>query len=93
MDGDILQSGETSLTQPFGNSGLEEKSANNFMSLQVQYPSASHGYSLEILTQPEEQHRARYLTEGSRGAVKDHSQQSFPKIQVILYWLYIHVNT
>lgn len=27
-------------------------------------------YKLEILKQPEEQHRARYLSEGSRGAIK-----------------------
>ena len=37
---------------------------------------------LEILRQPERQHRARYQTEGSRGAVKDRSQNMFPTVQL-----------
>lgn len=35
-----------------------------------------------MLVQPETQHRARYLTEGSRGSVKDRTQQGFPTIKV-----------
>ena len=35
-----------------------------------------------ILKQPEKQHRARYHTEGSRGAVKDRGQNSFPTLQL-----------
>ncbi|XP_061738609.1 nuclear factor of activated T-cells 5 isoform X2 [Nerophis ophidion] len=50
--------------------------------LSVQYPSKSEGKELKILIQPESQHRARYLTEGSRGSVKDRSQQSFPTIKL-----------
>jgi len=50
--------------------------------LQGYFPSSTNGYSLEILAHPEEQHRARYLTEGSRGPVKDRTQQGFPQIQV-----------
>ena len=38
--------------------------------------------SLSISKQPERQHRARYQTEGSRGAVKDRSQHGFPTIQL-----------
>ncbi|XP_069491624.1 nuclear factor of activated T-cells 5 isoform X2 [Ambystoma mexicanum] len=47
-----------------------------------QYPSKSDGKELKIVVQPETQHRARYLTEGSRGSVKDRTQQSFPTIKL-----------
>lgn len=39
-------------------------------------------YQLQILTQPEPQHRARYQTEGSRGAVKDKSGNGFPVVKL-----------
>ena len=39
-------------------------------------------YELKILEQPEQQHRARYLTEGSRGAIKDKSQEGHPVVKV-----------
>ena len=45
------------------------------------FPAQSGPYELCILVQPEQQHRARYQTEGSRGAIKDQSQASFPKVQ------------
>ena len=35
-----------------------------------------------VLKQPEKQHRAKYHTEGSRGTVKDRSQNSFPTLQL-----------
>ncbi|KAM9460719.1 nuclear factor of activated T-cells 5 isoform 2-T2 [Clarias gariepinus] len=47
-----------------------------------QYPQKSEGKELKILVQPESQHRARYLTEGSRGSVKDRTQQGFPTVKV-----------
>nr|XP_056718395.1 nuclear factor of activated T-cells 5 [Euleptes europaea] len=47
-----------------------------------QYPSKSEGKELKILVQPETQHRARYLTEGSRGSVKDRTQQGFPTVKL-----------
>lgn len=50
--------------------------------LSVQYPAKSEGKELKILVQPETQHRARYLTEGSRGSVKDRSQQGFPTVKL-----------
>jgi len=48
------------------------------------YPSKSRNgkYELKILQQPEEQHRARYLTEGSRGAIKDKSGTGHPVIKL-----------
>jgi hypothetical protein len=39
-------------------------------------------FQLQILTQPEQQHRARYQTEGSRGAVKDKSGNGFPVVKL-----------
>ncbi|XP_060110525.1 nuclear factor of activated T-cells 5 isoform X2 [Heteronotia binoei] len=47
-----------------------------------QYPTKSEGKELKILVQPETQHRARYLTEGSRGSVKDGTQQGFPTVKL-----------
>lgn len=40
---------------------------------------------LQILCQPETQHRARYQTEGSRGAVKDNSGNGFPTVKLVGY--------
>ncbi|XP_046398009.1 uncharacterized protein LOC124164851 isoform X2 [Ischnura elegans] len=40
---------------------------------------------LLILAQPESQHRARYQTEGSRGAVKDRSGNGFPIVKLVGY--------
>lgn len=53
--------------------------------LHRQYPRKSGSYELHIVTQPEPQHRARYLTEGSRGPVKDATQTGFPKVQLLGY--------
>ncbi|XP_060770702.1 nuclear factor of activated T-cells 5a isoform X2 [Neoarius graeffei] len=50
--------------------------------LTTQYPQKSEGKELKILVQPETQHRARYLTEGSRGSVKDRTQQGFPTVKL-----------
>lgn len=52
--------------------------------LSMQFPQKSEGKELKILVQPETQHRARYLTEGSRGSVKDRTQQGFPTVKVIV---------
>lgn len=51
-------------------------------SLKACYPSKVDVTELKILAQPETQHRARYQTEGSRGAIKDESQQGYPIIKV-----------
>ncbi|XP_034032578.1 nuclear factor of activated T-cells 5-like isoform X2 [Thalassophryne amazonica] len=50
--------------------------------LSCQFPQRIDGKELKILVQPETQHRARYLTEGSRGSVKDATQQGFPTIKL-----------
>ncbi|KAJ8926976.1 hypothetical protein NQ314_020601 [Rhamnusium bicolor] len=42
--------------------------------------------SLMIVKQPEQQHRARYQTEGSRGAVKDREGNGFPIVQLNGYY-------
>ncbi|OQR72582.1 hypothetical protein BIW11_03745, partial [Tropilaelaps mercedesae] len=51
--------------------------------LYTAYPSKlKGGLELRITVQPEEQHRARYLTEGSRGAVKDRTGNGFPTVKL-----------
>lgn len=54
---------------------------------QSQLPCATRDgkIQLQILTQPEQQHRARYQTEGSRGAVKDRSGNGFPVVRLVGY--------
>ena len=52
-------------------------------SLKGYFTSKLDDMELKIVEQPEAQHRARYQTEGSRGAIKDASQQGFPVIKVI----------
>ncbi|XP_064610407.1 GATA zinc finger domain-containing protein 7-like isoform X2 [Liolophura sinensis] len=52
-------------------------------SLCQQFPSSANGYQLQIVEQPEDQHRARYKTEGSRGSVKDRSQQGHPTVKLV----------
>ncbi|CAL1532315.1 unnamed protein product [Lymnaea stagnalis] len=54
-------------------------------SLKAYYSSKFDGMELRILEQPEPHHRARYQTEGSRGAIKDASQQGFPIIKLMGY--------
>ncbi|CAG5118372.1 unnamed protein product, partial [Candidula unifasciata] len=54
-------------------------------SLKASYPGKVDGVELKILAQPEPQHRARYQTEGSRGAIKDESQQGYPIIKLCGY--------
>lgn len=63
-------------------SSLESGTAVKGGSLSAQFPQRSDGKELKILVQPETQHRARYLTEGSRGSVKDRTQQGFPTVKV-----------
>lgn len=40
---------------------------------------------LKIITEPARHHRARYRTEGSRGAIKDRSGRSFPVVKLTGY--------
>ncbi|XP_042234247.1 nuclear factor of activated T-cells 5-like isoform X1 [Homarus americanus] len=49
-------------------------------------PTSSDGtIELKLITQPEEQHRARYQTEGSRGAVKDRTGLGHPTVKLCGY--------
>lgn len=54
----------------------------NEPSLYLSFPTRTGGMELKVMLQPEEQHRARYLTEGSRGAIKDRSGQGYPIVKV-----------
>lgn len=68
-------------TSPMASS-LESGTAVKVGLLSTQFPQRGDGKELKILVQPETQHRARYLTEGSRGSFKDRTQQGFPTIKV-----------
>ncbi|XKL63075.1 hypothetical protein PGB90_005439 [Kerria lacca] len=55
------------------------------LSSQLSSTSRNGRIQLQILNQPEQQHRARYQTEGSRGAVKDRTGNSFPMVKIVGY--------
>ncbi|KAL7057693.1 hypothetical protein AAHC03_017101 [Spirometra sp. Aus1] len=46
------------------------------------FESTWGGCSLALVQQPELQHRARYLTEGSRGPIKNRTNDGHPRIQL-----------
>ncbi|XP_022057593.2 nuclear factor of activated T-cells 5a isoform X1 [Acanthochromis polyacanthus] len=77
----VLSQLGTDKTGPISSS-LESGTAVKGGSLSAQFPQRSDGKELKILVQPETQHRARYLTEGSRGSVKDRTQQGFPTVKL-----------
>uniref|UniRef100_A0A3Q3WPQ1 Nuclear factor of activated T-cells 5 n=1 Tax=Mola mola TaxID=94237 RepID=A0A3Q3WPQ1_MOLML len=77
----VLSQLGTDKTSPKASS-FESGTAVKGGSLSVQFPQRSDGKELKILVQPETQHRARYLTEGSRGSVKDRTQQGFPTVKL-----------
>uniref|UniRef100_W5M8Q2 Nuclear factor of activated T-cells 5 n=1 Tax=Lepisosteus oculatus TaxID=7918 RepID=W5M8Q2_LEPOC len=79
----LSQLGSDSKACPKGNTAEHPQSPTlKGVPLSGQYPSKSEGKELKILVQPETQHRARYLTEGSRGSVKDRTQQGFPTVKL-----------
>lgn len=69
------------------------------LSLNQQFPCRVPGYELQIQDQPEEQHRARYLTEGSRGAVKNKAGDGHAVVKLIgkvesaLLWVFVGNDT
>eukprot|EP00079_Xenopus_tropicalis_P015674 XP_004913671.1 PREDICTED: nuclear factor of activated T-cells 5 isoform X3 [Xenopus tropicalis] len=66
-----------------GNGAAENsKGGKKSLVLCEQYPAKAEAKELKIVVQPETQHRARYLTEGSRGSVKDRTQQGFPTVKL-----------
>ncbi|XP_055300308.1 nuclear factor of activated T-cells 5-like isoform X2 [Sitodiplosis mosellana] len=74
--------GSQILNAPNNNMGV-----SGAVTLQTQIGAISQNgkYQLQIIAQPEQQHRARYQTEGSRGAVKDRSGNGFPIVKLIAY--------
>ncbi|XP_057657150.1 uncharacterized protein LOC130894380 isoform X1 [Diorhabda carinulata] len=67
------------------------------LTTQLMATSRYSNVSLQILKQPEQQHRARYQTEGSRGAVKDREGNGFPVVQLLNYYqpatLQVYIGT
>ncbi|XP_065224829.1 nuclear factor of activated T-cells 5 isoform X3 [Planococcus citri] len=63
----------------------KRSSAPVTLSSQLSATSRNGKVGLQILNQPEQQHRARYQTEGSRGAVKDRTGNSFPVVKITGY--------
>ncbi|GAB6023012.1 hypothetical protein CHUAL_007102 [Chamberlinius hualienensis] len=66
---------------------LSRKRSTKKPSLHQPFPPVSKDGKVElrILIQPEEQHRARYMTEGSRGSIKDEKGTGFPTIKLTGY--------
>ena len=58
---------------------------NNLLHQQWSSTSQDGSVHLKILSQPESQHRARYQTEGSRGAIKDSTGSGFPTLRIERY--------
>ncbi|XP_045604319.1 nuclear factor of activated T-cells 5 isoform X2 [Procambarus clarkii] len=75
--------------QPCGHSNKIIKSNAPHTPLPLNAQLSSHSsdgtMELKLISQPEEQHRARYQTEGSRGAVKDRSGLGHPTVKLIGY--------
>lgn len=80
----------SSLSSSSGAESSPPSSSDNFDSLptfslhnQYSHISKDGKTQLVIIQQPEQQHRARYQTEGSRGAVKDRSGNGFPIVRLM----------
>ncbi|KAM4592887.1 nuclear factor of activated T-cells 5 isoform 2-T2 [Odontesthes bonariensis] len=78
----LSQLGPDNKTGPKGSSDDPHIPNQKGGTLMMPFPQKFEGKELKILVQPETQHRARYLTEGSRGSVKDRTQQSFPTVKL-----------
>jgi len=55
---------------------------NNAVQQQGSSSTSDGSIVFKIINQPESQHRARYQTEGSRGAIKDRSGTGFPTLKL-----------
>lgn len=82
---DAMATGD--MTEEVGGSGISQllKPSQDELrerSLSTSCPAKVQGFELRFLSQPEEQHRARYMTEGSRGAIKDRTQKDHPRVKV-----------
>ncbi|XP_028257074.1 nuclear factor of activated T-cells 5 isoform X2 [Parambassis ranga] len=78
----LQQLGPDNKTGSKGSSDDPQTTNQKGGTLLMQFPQKGEGKELKILVQPETQHRARYLTEGSRGSVKDRTQQGFPTVKL-----------
>lgn len=72
------ETSSTLLEFPISYNALQSSGASNG----VICPS---GVQLKIMSEPARHHRARYRTEGSRGAIKDRTGRSFPVIKLTGY--------
>lgn len=73
------------VVRPVKLSSLRGNSGPVTLTSQLSATSRDGSVSLQILSQPEQQHRARYQTEGSRGAVKDRTGNGFPVVKLSGY--------
>ncbi|XP_069757386.1 nuclear factor of activated T-cells 5 isoform X2 [Narcine bancroftii] len=78
----LVSEGKNSSKGSNGTTEPQKTSLKKVPTLTAHYPGKSEGKELKVLVQPETQHRARYLTEGSRGSVKDRTQQGFPTVKL-----------
>ncbi|XP_072926374.1 nuclear factor of activated T-cells 5 isoform X1 [Hemitrygon akajei] len=78
----LVSEGKNSSKGSNGTTEPQKSSLKKGPTLTAHYPGKSEGKELKVLVQPETQHRARYLTEGSRGSVKDRTQQGFPTVKL-----------
>ncbi|XP_076271222.1 nuclear factor of activated T cells 3 isoform X2 [Rhynchophorus ferrugineus] len=89
----------SSRTVPRGNPIISRQTPTSPVTLATQLLSKSRfgDIALTIVKQPEQQHRARYQTEGSRGAVKDRDGNGFPIVQLTGYYkpatLQVYIGT
>ena len=63
---------------------MKSQEANGFVG-QNSASTSDRSVVLSIVHQPETQHRARYQTEGSRGAIKDRAGTGFPTLKLLGY--------
>uniref|UniRef100_A0A183C270 RHD_dimer domain-containing protein n=1 Tax=Globodera pallida TaxID=36090 RepID=A0A183C270_GLOPA len=75
-----IQNGQPMVVVDMLELGLHQRHLSNNNNICELSPSEC---KLVVLRQPEEQHRARYASEGSRGAIKDRSGTSFCTIQLL----------
>jgi len=90
-NGSILSTSETAINVLNGHEGKRRKyiiqkssqhENNNTLHQQWNSTTTDGSVVFKILNQPEIQHRARYQTEGSRGAIKDRSGTGYPTVQI-----------
>lgn len=91
-NGEYLERHQRDMASKGASLTSEAKFASNLQSGLINvpfgiYPSRSSDFriQLQLIKEPEVQHRARYLTEGSRGAIKDATGRGFPIVKLSGY--------